>query len=79
MQNILPGHGSVLQSTVSVESPEQSAPPLLGAGFVQLLVLDFDPVPQVTLHVPYALQADHPPSTGDYAVRNDLLRNSYFC
>ena len=46
-----------------MESPEQSAPPLLGDGFVQVLVLDFDPVPQVKLHVPYALQADHPPST----------------
>ena len=60
---ILPGHGSVLQSAVSVESPEQSAPKLLGDGFVQVLVLVFDPVPQVKLHVPYALQADHPPST----------------
>ena len=49
--NILPGHGSVLQSAVSVESPEQSAPPLLGGGFVQLLVLDFDPVPQLKLHL----------------------------
>ena len=47
---ILPGHGSVLQSAVWVESPEQSAPPLLGAGFVQLLVLVFDPVPQLKLH-----------------------------
>ena len=47
---ILPGHGFVLHSAVSVESPEQSAPPLLGAGFVQLLVLDLDPVSQLKLH-----------------------------
>ena len=47
---ILPGHGSVLQSAACVESPEQYAPPLLGAGFVQLLVLDLDPVPQLKLH-----------------------------
>ena len=60
---ILHGHESVLQSAACVESPEQSAPPYLGDGFVQVLVLDFDPVPQVKLHVPYALQADHPPST----------------
>ena len=46
---ILPGHGSVLQSEVWLESPEQSAPPLLGAGLVQLLVLDLDPVPQLKL------------------------------
>ena len=78
VQIIVPGHGSVLHAAVSVESAisvEQSAPPLLGVGFVQLLVLDFDPVPQVTLHVTYELQADHPPSTGT-AVRNDLLRNN---
>ena len=60
---ILPGHGSVLQSEVWLESPEQSAPPLRGGGFVQLRVLDFDEVPQVELHVLYVLQADHSPST----------------
>ena len=48
--HILPGHGSVLQPAAWVESPEQYAPPLLGAGFVQLLVLDLDPVPQLKLH-----------------------------
>ena len=79
IQIAVPGQRSVLQSAVSVESPEQSAPPLLGAGFVQLLVLDFDPVPQVKLHVPYALQADHPPSTADTAMRNDFYINSHFC
>ena len=80
---IVPGHGYVLQATVSVESAisvEQSAPPLLRGGFVQLLVLDCDPVPQVTLHVSYELQADHPPSTGTgtgSVVRNDLLKSTY--
>ena len=76
---IVPGHASVLQAAVSVESAisvEQSAPPLLRGGFVQLLFLDFDPVPQVTLHVSNELQADHPPSTGT-AVRNDLLKSTY--
>ena len=46
----LPGHGFALQSIAWVESPEQYAPPLLGAGFVQLLILDLDPVPQLKLH-----------------------------
>ena len=52
VQIVVPGHGSVLQSAVSVESPEQSAPPLLGAGLLQLLVPSFVPVPQLTLHSP---------------------------
>ena len=72
----------MLHAAVSVESAisvEQSAPPLLGVGFVQLLVLDFDPVPQVTLHVTYELQADHPPATDDNAMRNDFYINSHFC
>ena len=79
VQNILPGHGAKLHAAVSVESPEQSAPPLLGAGFVQLLVLDCDPVPQLKLHSPYPLQADHPPTTGDSAIRNVLSNNIYLC
>ena len=52
VQIVVPEHGSVLQSAVSVESPEQSAPPLLGDGFVQVLVLDFVPVPHVLVHSP---------------------------
>ena len=79
VDSIVPGHGSVLHNSVSRESAisvEQYAPPLLGVGFVQLLFLDFDPVPQVTLHVSNELQADHPPSTGT-AVRNDLLKSTY--
>ena len=52
VQIVVPGHGSVLQSAVSVESPEQSAPPLLGDGFVQVLVLDLAPVPHVLVHSP---------------------------
>ena len=83
VDRIVPGHGSVLHNSVSRESAisvEQYAPPLLGVGFVQLLFLDFDPVPQVTLHVSYELQADHPPSTGTgtgSVVRNDLLKSTY--
>ena len=56
-----------------MESPEQSAPPLRGGGFVQLRVLDFDEVPQVELHVLYVPQADHPPSTTDAAIRNFIF------
>ena len=52
VQIVVPGHGSVLQSAVSVESPEQSAPPLLGDGFVQVLVLDLVPVPHVLVNSP---------------------------
>ena len=46
-------------------SPEQSAPPLLGAGSVHDLDLDLDPVPQVRVHEDHKLQLVHPPSTED--------------
>ena len=78
-QIILPGHGPLLHSAVSVEAPEQSPPPLLGGGFVQLLVLNFVPVPHVTLHVPYALQDDHLPAIADAASGNFTSYNIYLC
>lgn len=45
------GHSFGKQSLLSVGSPKdaQSAPPLLGGGFVQLLFLFCTPLPQVTL------------------------------
>jgi hypothetical protein len=46
MYDIL-GHGVNEQEVVSVVDPEQPAPAPTGEGFVQLLVLSFDPVPQV--------------------------------
>ena len=52
----------VLQLAVSVDSPVHSAPPLLGAGFVQALVRVLVLLPQVT-HSPYAPHSDHAPST----------------
>ena len=60
----LPEHVTVLQFTVSMESPVQSAPlgSVLGAGFVHVLVRVFDPVPQVLVHSPYVPHSDHAPS-----------------
>ena len=46
MYDIL-GQGVNEQEVVSVVDPEQPAPAPTGEGFVQLLVLSFDPVPQV--------------------------------
>ena len=46
MYDIL-GQGVNEQEVVSVVDPEQAAPAPAGAGFEQLLVLSFDPVPQV--------------------------------
>lgn len=63
LKNNLPmGHGLSLQAWLSVSNPVQFAPPYLGAGFVQVLVWDWDPPPQVKEQVDQADQADHPPS-----------------
>ena len=48
----LPAHGPLLQASVSVLGPEQSAPPPDGGGLVQVRERFFVPAPQVTLHAP---------------------------
>ena len=63
ISNHLPGHGDVLQSTISDAEPKQLRPPLDGAGFVHVLVLDIFPVPHVLVHVEYAPHALHIPFT----------------
>ena len=61
--NYLPGHAEVLQSVSSDVEPGQLLPPPDGAGLVQVLVLDFSPVPHVLVHVEYAPHAVHIPLT----------------
>ena len=59
----LPEHGSMLQLSVLLLAPTQSAPPPCGVGFVQLRVRVRVPAPQVAEQL---LQDDHcvnPPST----------------
>ena len=63
ISNHLPGHGDVLQSTISDAVPKQLLPPFDGAGFVHVLVLDFCPVPHVLVHVEYSPHALHIPFT----------------
>ena len=58
---ILLGHGPRVHEAVSQGSPLQTHPPL--AGEVQVLVLDFDPVPHVTLQEVKSPHADQEPST----------------
>ena len=53
----------MLHGDDSAVSPEQSAPPLLGAGSVHDLDLDLDPVPQVRVQEDHKLQLVQPPST----------------
>ena len=64
MYDIL-GHGVNEQEVVSVVDPEQPAPAPTGEGFVQLLVLSFDPVPQVPWHDPHDDQLLNPPFTAN--------------
>jgi len=59
----LPAHGPLLQASVSVLGPVQSAPPPDGGGLVQVRERSLVPSPQVTLHSPNAPQLLHPPLT----------------
>ena len=59
----LPGHAALLHAALSILGPEHWAPPLAGAGLVQLLVLVRVPPPHVTLHAEKAPYALHPPLT----------------
>ena len=61
--NDILGHGVNEQEVVSVVDPEQPAPDPTGEGFVQLLVLCFDPVPQFPWHDPHDDQLLSPPFT----------------
>ena len=63
--NHVPGQALVLQSVVSVFEPVQSLPPPDGAGLVQVLLLNFFPVPQLLEHVEYSLHSAHLPFTNE--------------
>ena len=59
----VPGHAEVLQSVISDVEPGQLLPAPDGAGLLQVLFLDFCPVPHVLVHVEYAPHAVHIPFT----------------
>ena len=58
-----PGQGCSLQGLVSSLSPTHSAPPLAGAGLVQVLVLVCVPPAHSAEHSDQSLYALNPPST----------------
>lgn len=58
----LPGH-NVVQAIFCTLCPSQKAPPLSGAGLVQVLVRFWYPRPQRLLHTDHSVQVDQPPFT----------------
>lgn len=58
----LPGQEG-LHSNLCVAGPGQICPPLMAAGFVQVLVLFCTPLPHLALHSDQPDQEDHPPLT----------------
>ena len=59
----LPGH-NVVQAIFCTLCPSQKAPPLSGAGLVQVRVRFWYPRPQRLLHTDHSVQVDQPPFTG---------------
>lgn len=57
-----PGH-RVVQAIFWTLWPSQKAPPLSGAGLVQVLVRFWKPLPQRLLHTDHSVQVDQPPFT----------------
>ena len=58
----LPGH-NVVQAIFCTLCPSQKAPPLSGAGLVQVRVRFCQPRPQRLEHGDHSSQLDHPPFT----------------
>lgn len=58
----LPGQEG-LHSNLCVAGPGQACPPLMAAGFVQVLVLFCTPLPHLVLHSDQPDHEDHPPLT----------------
>lgn len=54
-----------LQDRTWCLSPTQDAPPFLGGGLEQLLLLKDRPPPQLRSHQDQGLQWDQPPGTGE--------------
>lgn len=71
-----------MQSLVSEASPEHSAPPLRGAGFVQVLVLVWIPVSHSAVHSVQAPNSAQLPSRSDAEIdkflEQNLNLNSYY-
>lgn len=59
---MVPGHKG-LQASFWMAWPSQMAPPLRGAGLVQLRVLFWKPFPQRLLHTDHSVHVDQPPFT----------------
>lgn len=60
---LVPGH-RVAQAVFWTFCPSQKAPPLRGAGLVQLLLRFCQPRPQLALQTDHSVHVDHPPFTG---------------
>lgn len=60
---LVPGH-RVAQAVFWTFCPSQKAPPLRGAGLVQLRLRFCQPRPQVALQTDHSVHVDHPPFTG---------------
>lgn len=60
---LVPGH-RVAQAVFWTFCPSQKAPPLRGAGLVQLRLRFCQPRPQLALHTDHSVHVDHPPFTG---------------
>lgn len=60
---LVPGH-RVAQAVFWTFCPSQKAPPLRGAGLVQLRLLFCQPRPQLALQTDHSVHVDHPPFTG---------------
>lgn len=56
------GHSTMKQDASPIFGPLQDCPRLFGAGFVHVLVLFFEPTPQITLQGPHSDHDDQPPS-----------------
>jgi hypothetical protein len=68
----LPGH-NVVQAIFCMLCPSQKAPPLSGAGLVQVRVRFWYPRPQRLLHTDHSVQVDQPPFTERRQIRNSGL------
>lgn len=60
--SLLPGQSEV-QEIFCTDIPSQKAPPLRGAGFVQVRDLFCHPLPQRALQVDHSVHEDQPPFT----------------
>lgn len=59
----LPSHGFMVHFDLSFSSSGHFFPPYFGAGLEHVLLRNFTPEPQLTVHALHVDQADQPPST----------------